>query len=190
MLPVKNILREYLKEDSSDVEDEAPVVTAAAAAAAAPVEEEEKKETVDLSGSSPSRSASSSISDAPTVPVPSTPPSSPAGELATAVLSVDTEVAGGAAAAAAPIFTGMDTQFQAAIEGIDEGGDDAEGSDDEGDGFEDLEEETNDIQILDEPPAALDDFEDLERPAGAAAAATPRSAIDDEFLPMEFESLD
>jgi hypothetical protein len=174
MLPVKNILREYLKEDSSDDEEEEAGVVAAAVAVAIP------------------EPASSS-----TPAAPATPPPSPIHE----AVAPSQDISGASIVVqtadlvqpppAAPIFTGMDTQFQEEAHSVElaaeeEGGSDAE-EEDGADGFDSADEEDADIKILDEPPAGLDDFEDLERPAGAAGAAAPS---EDEPLPMEFELLE
>ena len=177
MLPVKNILREYLKEDSSDDEEETATATVAVAAPAAAAPEA-------VGGSTPAAPPSSPVDEAP-------------------ALAAVQDVSGSTILVqtadlvepppAAPVFTGMDTQFQEdalSVElGVDEAADDAE-EEGEVDGFDSADEEDTDIKILDEPPAGLDDFEDLERPAagGAAAAATPPQ--EDESLPMEFELLE
>ena len=89
---------------------------------------------------------------------------------------------------AAPVFTGMETQFQSADSDLpDMESEDGEEEDEESSGIPELEEGNLDIQILDEPPVPLDDYEDLEAPA--AAGATPSKA-EEEVLGMEdFEVL-
>lgn len=186
MLPVKNILREYLKEDSSDDEEEAAAPAAAtsvvaASAAPAPVAE-----------------ASATLVAAAE---PATPPSSPADAIGASVLSTDISgiviTSKDSAAVTHPVFTGMDTMFETTGGGdesedddddmSEEDGDDAgAAADGEGGGFGDVEADDNDIQILDEPPVPLEDFEDLDRSSAPPASA----AISDEFLPMEFETLE
>jgi hypothetical protein len=182
MLPVKNILREYLKEDSSDdeaAEAVAAVAASAPAAAAEATEAEDSKEAAE---------AATSEAVAAAAAAPATPPPSP--EAATA---------GEAAATTGPIFTGMETEFQSAegdlpdLESEDgEDGEDREdeedADDEEGNDIPEFQEENLDIQILDEPPVALDNFEDLDAPA---AAAPPSKAEEEETLGMEdFEVLE
>lgn len=182
MLPVKNILREYLKEDSSDEEEEAGGGPAPALATGASIPSTAEVEEPVV-----------------TTPVaPTTPPSSPA-ENATGPSSVldisgtslsNTEpVVSPAVVASAPVFTGMDTQFQEEVLsvelGVEEEGDDGI-SEDGGDAFDSADEMDTDIKILDEPPVGLEEFEDLERPTPPSAPA-PK---EDEVLPMEFELLE
>jgi hypothetical protein len=172
MLPVKNILREYLKEDSSDDEAaEAVAAVAAAPAAPAAAEAEGSKEVAEAATTEAAAA-------------PATPPPSP--EAATA--------AGEAAATTGPVFTGMETEFQSAEGDLpdleSEDGEDEEDTDDEeGNDIPEFQEENLDIQILDEPPVPLDNFEDLDAPA--AAAAPPSKAEEEETLGMEdFEVLE
>jgi hypothetical protein len=168
MLPVKNILREYLKEDSSDDEEEtATAAVAVAAPAAAP----------------------------PSSPVEEAPALAAAQDVSGSTILVQTADLV-EPPPAAPVFTGMDTQFQEDALSVELGVDDAagdaeeEGEEGEVDGFDSADEEDTDIKILDEPPAGLDDFEDLERPAGGGAAAAVATPQEDEPLPMEFELLE
>jgi hypothetical protein len=170
MLPVKNILRQYLKEDSSDDEEGAPPTA-----------------------------STPSVTAAPPAVEPATPPSSPAGSNGAVVISDMSGVVITSTenpVAAHPVFTGMDTMFEATDddgesdddEDMAEEGNDAAADTADGD-FGAVEADDSDIQILDEPPVPLEEFEDLER-SSAPAASTASSAISEEFLPMEFETLE
>jgi hypothetical protein len=180
MLPVKNILREYLKEDSSDDEDERESSAVAVPGPSVPAE-------------------SSAPAELTTIP-PATPPPSPAEVIGAATARIS-DLSGVVISSAdtpaivPPVFTGMDTMFET-NEGGDEsesedGDDEADGADEEGGaevdgGFGAVEADDNDIQILDEPPVPLEEFEDLERNSAPPAPAV----ASEEFLPMEFETLE
>lgn len=169
MLPVKNILREYLKDDGSDEEDDAGTAEAEAAAPAA-------VEAKAAAAAAPADSAPAPAASSEAAP-PATPPPSPEAAVPAAP----------ATESAAPVFTGMETQFQAADAEDELPEMESEDGEEEGesDGIPEMEEENLDIQILDEPPVPLDNFEDLEAPAAAAAATE-----EEEQLGMEgFEVL-
>jgi hypothetical protein len=137
MLPVKNILREYLKDDSDNEEEEEEEEEKEKE------KEKEEKETEDSEKKSetPTPPTASSISDE-NDSSDSSPPSSN-------ILDVSS--------AQVPIFTGIDTLFNELSENGVEDDKEAE--------KEDIEEDENeDIQIVDAPPEPMDDFEDLEKP--------------------------
>ncbi len=167
MLPVKNILREYLKEDSSDEE-----------------EEEEKEEKVE-------KVAEPLLPETEVVPQehPQQEEAVAAVDTSSSTATEEVDLSGlviiqpaaPVVPSSTPVFTGMETKF--------EGG--AENSileKEEDYSFLDTEEDENEIQILDEPPVALDEFEDLEKPA--EPAPVPEKPAEEEFLPMEFETLE
>jgi hypothetical protein len=176
MLPVKNILREYLKEDSSDDEEDG------APAAATP------KQTAPEQATSTPVTQASSGPDA----IGGEDVTSPSQDGAGAIVVQTADLV--EPPPAAPVFTGMDTQFQedavSVTLGVEEEAEAEDGAEEDGggDAFDSADEEDNDIKILDEPPVGLDDFEDLERSAAAPAATAAPAA--DEPLPMEFELLE
>ena len=161
MLPVKNILREYLKEDNSDdeaeegVENEAATTTAAAVATTPSVAENESTE--------------AAVAPAPAAPAP----------------TENTIVDSSAPAEAVPIFTGIDTVFAEEDEKAAAGGgdDDSFSESDASEGGA----ANEDIQIIDAPPEPMDDCEDLNPSQPAEPPAAP--AQEDDILAMDFEEL-
>lgn len=163
MLPVKNILREYLKDDSEDEEDddetlepEKPTEAEKPIEAEKPVEEEKPVEAETHRDPPTLSSSTTSHNDLSGVEIP--PPSSGIIDLS---------------ATQVPIFTGIDTIFDD-LSGKEDVQEEIEAGDDEEDGLEE------DIKIVDGPPEPMDEFEDLEKPA---------SSKEEEFLPIEFEEL-
>lgn len=176
MLPVKNILREYLKDDPEDDDDE---------------EEEDAEEG--------GGGAASEVSEAPPPPTPSTTPEPPAGGgLAAEGKETVVDVSGQqvihlesvpaainpltSPSTPLPAFSGLDsaTTPPPAPEVVEE-------EPPEGDEFEGLHEE---ITLIEGAPIPMDEFEDLEAPAKAAAAPrAPAAPAESDVLPMEFEEL-
>ena len=166
MLPVKNILREYLHDDDEEDEEDDEVIDA-------PV--------------GPKQDDTESLATAVTAPAAaaSSRPSTPghvvdASGVAETVIDVSGTVA---PATAPPVFTGIDSTIEPPpdfMTGI------------EHDMYDD-EEPEEDIKILDAPPEALDGFEDLEPPPPRAPTPTPpipsSKKGDEDILDMDFEEL-
>lgn len=173
MLPVKNILREYLHEEEEDEEaeeEEAEAEEAVAAAAAVPAAATEQV-------TAPSAEQSPS-------PAPSTEVATEAAAAAPTII-VDTSTPIRPSAPPTPLlppFSGNDTAALPPLEEL-EPEPEAEEHSEEGGDEEDVKEE---IEMVDAPPEPMDDFEDLERAvAEPPAAAAPES----DELPMDFEEL-
>lgn len=135
MLPVKNILREYLKDD--DEEEEAPEK-----------EEAEKEEAPEVEKADKGEKATPVVAEA-------APQKKPAEDLSANTVPVGIS------------FTGNDTKDGVLPE--------PEAAATSPEKEEPLEDDLEIVEILDEPPEAMDDFEDIE--SGAAV------------LPMDFEEL-
>ncbi len=164
LLPVKNILREYLRDDAGEDEDE---------------EEGETEVVATKEGGSTTETESIEGSDAPIEKVsPPAPPTTPEHAASTvapeAKEPLDLSGAVAPAAPAAPSslsFSGLDTEHTSAQ---------TPSGPEVNDALEDGEEE---IQILEGGAEPMDEFEDLDKPAAPAAP------VEDEPLAMEFETL-
>ena len=159
MLPVKNILREYLKAEEGDSESEG--------------EEEEEREVGGVAEDA-GENASSVVAPAP-APAPA-----PVPEENTIVSSPEAEVADTASSLE---MTGLQTEAAA------ESGASIEGNDIPASSEDDFMEASEEIQIFEGGAGeALDEFEDLDAPQ-PIAVATPPTQQDSDVLPMDFEEL-
>jgi hypothetical protein len=188
MLPVKSILKEYLKDEPGEEEEEGDEeeipsskkggdeetkaeeleadTTVSDAPAAVDISGVITIAALDISGATP---AAEPVAEPVTTPVDASVTAQPAPQ----TIIVDS--------APQVTFTGMDSVF------------DSENPDQStfkpmNDGRE--EEIVEDIQILDTPPEAMDDFEDLDNPDNSKpATAAPSTGILDESMPMDFEEI-
>lgn len=177
MLPVKNILREYLREeegDDSDEEEETEETAAEEAEAAAAATEGGAAEAV---ASAEAAAAPTAETAAPTEAVAATEEAA----AAPAPAERPTIVVDTTAPIVPPPFSGNDTSRPEELAELEEATTAIE---------EELEEDEDipeHIEISEAPPEPLDDFEDLEKPAAAGAAAA--TASEEEELVMDFETL-
>ena len=181
MLPVKNILREYLhsggaeSEEEEDEEEAGADEEAGGADAPAPAEGEEAPA---AAGAAPPAASPEHPATPATTPVPAGSPPEPIAAPAAAdppVLVVDTSVP-----PTTPPFSGEDTG-RLEETGLLEEEPPIEEEDEEAE-----EEDGGSIQIADAPPEPMDEFEDLEKPAGGGGRAPPPETDE---LPMDFEEL-
>jgi hypothetical protein len=161
MLPVKNILREYLRDEADDDEEaeEEKADAEAEAEEKAEAEAEEAEPAAAVGGAAP---AADIVIDVSGVEAAVEPAVDVSGATATASATAAATATASAPAPTTPVFTGADTAFATEVP--------------EEAPVEEVEEGSDDIQILDAPPEPMDGFEDLEKK-------------DDEILAMDFEEL-
>ena len=138
MLPVKNILREYLRDEADEDEEDA----------------EEKAEAEEEKAEEAEKAEEEKAEEAEKVETAAVGGATSAADIVIDVSGVEpaVDVSGASAAPAAPktpVFTGADTAFATEVP--------------EEAPAEEIEEGSDDIQILDAPPEPMDGFEDLEK---------------------------
>lgn len=171
MLPVKSILKEYLRDEGDEEEEETVNSTPAAAAS-------EMEDDTDIPADAVAESAAQVEASEP--PAEKTETASPATPPTTPVEPVEAVAAEPASAPEQPTIVVNTTGPQVSFTGVNQiiVPDEPEQSEMQQMGDEDDEIVDSEIQILDTAPEGLDDFEDL-------SAGGPL----DGPLPMEFEEL-
>jgi hypothetical protein len=175
MLPVKSILKEYLRDDGDDEEEEATPNTPAVAAAEVEEEDELPADAPTEVTAEVAAEVAAEVTDSPAEvasapPAPATPPTTP----------VEPEAVATAAPPEQPTIVVNTAGPQVSFTGMNQiiVPDEPEQSEMQPMGDEDDEIVEGEIQILDTAPEGVDDFEDLSE--GGAL---------DGPLPMEFEEL-